>query len=67
MSLTSREQRGDDSRHDRIDEQANCGSKWPQRDYGENSSRHVMKKMQAKSLADLVKMAEALGIGRPAP
>lgn len=28
---------------------------------------HLMKKMQAKSLANLVKMAEALGLSRPAP
>jgi len=28
---------------------------------------HLMKKMQAKSLANLVKMAEALGISRPVP
>jgi FixJ family two-component response regulator len=28
---------------------------------------HLMKKMHAKSLADLVKMAQALGISRPKP
>ena len=56
---------GDGASHRRTHEQADCGRNRHRRNHREDTPRALMRKMTAKSLPDLVRMAETLGI-RPA-
>ena len=58
---------GDGAGHQRPHEQADRGRNRHCRDHGQDTPRHIMRKMAARSLADLVKMAQMLEIQRPAP